>query len=102
MALMPSATPVAIPLNGDENSGEQVYVVPVMPEVMPEQTVPTLAEAEVALDKVMLYIEHRGIEEVLDEDDYKFLMGIKYKVFGNMAGRKYDPPYGGDRSRAGS
>lgn len=83
---MLEAQPIAI---RDEESGEQVYVMPVMPEVMPEQTAPTLAEAEMALDKVILYIEQNGNEAVLDDDDYKFLMGIKYKVFGKMARRTF-------------
>ncbi len=101
-AILPPAEPIAIPLNGDENSGEQVYVVPVMPEVMPDVSPPTLAEAELALDKVILYIEQNGNESILNDDDYEFLMGIKYKVFGKMVGRKYDLPYGGNRNRTES
>ncbi|RPD62767.1 CenpB-DNA-bind-domain-containing protein [Lentinus tigrinus ALCF2SS1-6] len=90
-AMMPVA-PVAVPLDGDESSGQQVYVTPVMPEFVPEHGMPTLQEAEHALDKFILYVAQD--EKLLGIEEVNFLMRLKHKVFGKVAGVEYDLPYG--------
>ncbi|RDX50295.1 CenpB-DNA-bind-domain-containing protein [Lentinus brumalis] len=89
---MMSAMPVAVPLDGDESNGQQVFVTPVMPEFVPEHGIPTLQQAEHALDKFITYVAQD--EKLLGVDEVNFLMRLKHKVFGKVAGVEYDLPYG--------
>lgn len=86
-AMMPVA-PVAVPLDGDESSGQQIYVSPLMPEFIQDHGMPTLQEAEHALDKFLLYVKQEN-KQLLSVDDVQFLMRIKNRVFGTVVGVEY-------------
>ena len=100
-AVMPPAEPVPIPI-GPENggSGGQVYVVPVMPEVLEESEVPEAGEAEKALDKVLTYVGANHEDLDLSDADFQLLMEIKYKLFGKATGQSYDSRYAVNQTRS--
>ncbi|KAI0328866.1 CenpB-DNA-bind-domain-containing protein [Cubamyces sp. BRFM 1775] len=100
-AVMPPAEPVPIPI-GPENggNGEQVYVVPVMPEVLEESEVPEASEAEKALDKVLTYVGANHEDLDLSDADFQLLMEIKYKLFGKATGQPYDSRYAVNHARS--
>lgn len=91
---MPAAEPVAISLGQEDGGeGEQVYVVPVMPEVLESEAVPGVAEAEKALDKVLSYVRANHAELELGDPGFSLLVQLKYKLFGKATGQPLDPRY---------
>ncbi|KAI9061331.1 CenpB-DNA-bind-domain-containing protein [Trametes sanguinea] len=92
-AVLPPAEPVPIPLDPEDGgSGEQVYVMPVMPEIL-ERDVPDPGEAEKALDKVLSYVRANYADLELNSTHLELLMDIKYKLYGRATGQPYDSRY---------
>ena len=59
-----------------------------MPEFIQDHGMPTLQEAEHALDKFLLYVKQEN-KQLLSVDDVQFLMRIKNRVFGTVVGVEY-------------
>ena len=77
---LPPAEPIAIPVDGGE-SGEQVYIVPVMPEMVSDVKTPaTLEEAEHALNQVIQYFSAHREDSFLTDEEYMSLIHIKHQV----------------------
>ncbi|KAI0373755.1 CenpB-DNA-bind-domain-containing protein [Pilatotrama ljubarskyi] len=93
-ASLPRAEPIAVPVNPENGAdGEQVYVMPVMPEVLEVEDIPDDAEAEKALDKVLAYVRANHGELEIHDAGFHQLMELKYKLFGKATGQPYDPRY---------
>ncbi|CDO68264.1 hypothetical protein BN946_scf184842.g27 [Trametes cinnabarina] len=93
-AAMPPAEPVPVPLGPESGgSGEQVYVMPVMPEILEQVDIPDAGEAEKAIDKVLTYVRANQADLELNETDLELLMEIKYKLFGKATGQPYQSHY---------
>ncbi|KAI0357418.1 CenpB-DNA-bind-domain-containing protein [Trametes cingulata] len=93
-AALPRAEPIPIPVNPENGAdGEQVYVMPVMPEVLEVTEVPDDAEAEKALDKVLAYVRANHGELEIQDAGFQLLVELKYKLFGKATGQPYDPRY---------
>lgn len=93
-AAMPAAEPVAISLGPEDGSeGDQVYVVPVMPEILEGEDVPDAADAEKAIDKVLTYARANHGELELGDSGFQLLLELKYKLFYKATGQPFDPRY---------
>ncbi|OJT08070.1 hypothetical protein TRAPUB_1005 [Trametes pubescens] len=88
------AEPLSISVGPEEDGdGDQVYVVPVMPEILEGEDVPDDAEAEKAIDRVLTYVRANHGELELGDTGFQLLLELKYRLFTKATGQPFDPSY---------
>lgn len=90
-ATMPTAEPVAISLDPEDGGeGGQTYVMPNMPEILEREDVPSVDDAERAINKVLAYARANHGELEIDDPGFEKLLELKYKLFYKATGQPFD------------